>query len=45
MSVPRKQITVQSSVITLLALIHATAALVTDLLQMVEAVMVNSYNL
>ena len=42
MSVPREQITVYSVVVTLLVLTHVTATLVTDLLQMVEAVMVNS---
>ena len=42
MSVPREQITVYSVVVTLLVLTHVTATLVTDLLQMVGAVMVNS---
>ena len=40
MSVPREQITAYSVVETLLVLIHVTATLVTDLLQMVGAVMV-----
>ena len=43
MSVPREQITALSVVGTLLVLTHATATLVTDLIPMVGAVMVNSY--
>ncbi len=41
MSVPRKQITVYSSVLTLLALTHVTVKLVSDLIQTVGGVMVN----
>ena len=43
MSVLRKQMTVYSTVITLLALTHVAVMLVTDYFQMVGAVMVNSY--